>query len=272
MDQRCIRAVQTVKKMIAEATFSTILIQDIPIISSTAASSYDLGAVLSHRLHDGSEAHLANATFNQSLYGQIFELIPDNQCLLSLFNPQKKSHVLAAKKIRRWTMILMVYDYTVKYRSSKELANADALSRLWVGSNVDPDNGLAERFVKTFKTSINKQTTDGYDLNEAGCEFFLAYRSTPFDDKLKPLELLHEYNQKNRWLNVIVIRSVDSRTYEEKMGVRIAVLHRNQNAFTLSRIQREETQNYEPDTTEKNQRVHSVMARESDTTCGHVFS
>ncbi|KII63537.1 hypothetical protein RF11_16344 [Thelohanellus kitauei] len=97
MDQRCIRAVETLKKMISEATLLTIVYLDIPIIFT----------VHIHRFPDCSEAPKAHASktlsaqkrlalsfeikmFNQYLYGRKFELIPDNQCLVSLFNPLKK--------------------------------------------------------------------------------------------------------------------------------------------------------------------------------------
>ncbi|KII64181.1 Pro-Pol polyprotein [Thelohanellus kitauei] len=159
-------------------------------------------------------------------------------------------------------------------------------------------NGQAERFVQTFKSSINKQMADGTDLDEAVFECLLTYRSTPFDGELTPFELLHgrqarnflasrikapksyqwsdsefssnqrvwirEYNQKNRWLKGIVTRSVGSRLYEVKVGGRIMIRHRNQMRLCHRESNEEEIQYYhQPETTENAQEQETQQLRRS---------
>ncbi|KII60829.1 hypothetical protein RF11_14810 [Thelohanellus kitauei] len=80
------------------------------------ASSDGPGTVLSHRFADCSEAPIAHAS--------------------KTLNSQQRKY---SKSENRYTMILLGYDYTVKYRSIKELANADGLSRLSVAVDVDFD-------------------------------------------------------------------------------------------------------------------------------------
>ncbi|KII72154.1 Retrovirus-related Pol polyprotein [Thelohanellus kitauei] len=163
-------------------------------------------------------------------------------------------------------------------------------------------NGQAERFVQTFKSSINKQMADGTDLDEAVFECLLTYRSTPFDGELTPFELLHgrqarnflasrikapksyqwsdsefssnqrvwirEYNQKNRWLKGIVTRSVGSRLYEVKVGGRIMIRHRNQMRLCHRESHEEEIQYYhQPETTEKAQEKETLQLRRSARIC-----
>ena len=51
----------------------------------------------------------------------------DHQPLTIILGPKK---ALAAARIQRWALLLSAYNYEVKYRSTKEHTNADALSRL----------------------------------------------------------------------------------------------------------------------------------------------
>ena len=68
--------------------------------------------------------------FNQYLWGRQFELITDNQALVTIFGPKKGIPSLAAARLQRWALILMAHTYDVKFRKSSENANADMLSRL----------------------------------------------------------------------------------------------------------------------------------------------
>ena len=68
--------------------------------------------------------------FNQYLWGRKFELVTDNQALITIFGPKKGVPSLAAARLQRWAVILMAHQYDIRFRKSDEHANADMLSRL----------------------------------------------------------------------------------------------------------------------------------------------
>ena len=77
--------------------------------------------------------------FHHFLYGRKFILVTDHKPLVAMFNPAKGTLTIAANRLARWALTLSQYEYTVEYRSTKDHGNADALSRLPVGSDDDFD-------------------------------------------------------------------------------------------------------------------------------------
>ena len=144
------------KKMLCKAPLLTHFDPVKPIILYCDASPYGLGAVLAHRMEDGSEkpvcyisrtlapaeknyAHIekeglalvfAVRKLHQYLYGMQFELVTDHKPLLVLFGENKPTPSLAAARVQRWALFLSAYDYKLSHRKGSLNGNVDCLSRL----------------------------------------------------------------------------------------------------------------------------------------------
>ena len=149
-------AFEKLKAKLTSSPILTLYDPKLPIKLACDASSYGVGAVLSHVFSDGSEHPIGYASrtlnkhekmysqldkegvsiifglkkFHQYLYGRRFTIITDNKALSHIFGDKTSIPTLAAARLVRWTVMLCAYDYKIEFRTTKEHANADMLSRL----------------------------------------------------------------------------------------------------------------------------------------------
>ena len=150
------KAFEHSKNMLVSSQLLVHFNPELPLILACDASSFGIGAVLAHQMPDGSEKPIgyASRTLNKAernysqlekeglscvfgvkhfysyFFGHPFKLITDHKPLLGLFGESKPISSQASVRVRRWTLYLSLFEYTLKFRRTTAHSNADALSRL----------------------------------------------------------------------------------------------------------------------------------------------
>ena len=68
--------------------------------------------------------------FHQYLYGRSFTLLTDHKPLTTILGSKKGISPLAAARLQCWAIILLVYQYNIKFKPTTRHGNADAMSQL----------------------------------------------------------------------------------------------------------------------------------------------
>ena len=131
---------------------STLLVHfnpELDLVLMCDASSYGVGAVLAHRIPDGSERLIGYASrslsasqrnysqiekealalvfgvqrFHAYLFGHSFELVTEHKPLLALLHQHKPTSTQASARIRRWSLLLSAYEYTITFRNTQAHSN-----------------------------------------------------------------------------------------------------------------------------------------------------
>lgn len=152
----CCNAFNKCKSMLAKSQVLVPFDPMLPLQVTTDASSYGLGAVLAHKMKNGTVRPIMFASrtltkaevkyaqldkealaiifavkkFHKYLIAKHFELVTDHRPLVVLFGERKAIPILAAARMQRWAVILSAYDYHIVYKKGSEIVDADALSRL----------------------------------------------------------------------------------------------------------------------------------------------
>ena len=150
------KAFEASKELLTSDRFVTHFDSNLKLILACDASAYGVGAVLAHQMADGTEKPIGYASrtlskaernysqlekeglacifgvkkFHDYVFGHPFELITDHKPLLGLFKENRGTSQQASARIKRWSLLLSEYEYTLNFRTTTKHANADALSRL----------------------------------------------------------------------------------------------------------------------------------------------
>ncbi|XP_055623548.1 uncharacterized protein LOC129766977 [Toxorhynchites rutilus septentrionalis] len=81
--------------------------------------------------------------FFQFLYGRKFMLMTYNQAISKIFGEHKDLPVMSAIRMQHYATYLQSFDYEIRFRKSKDHANADAMSRIPL-PQADPENIIEE--------------------------------------------------------------------------------------------------------------------------------
>ncbi|XGW10499.1 hypothetical protein V3C99_012187 [Haemonchus contortus] len=153
---KCDEAFKRAKEVLSSDLLLTHFDPSLEIIVAADASDYGIGAVILHKMPDGTEKAICHASrslntaeknygqiekeglalifavrkFHRYIYGRQFKLLTDHKPLLHIFGPKKMVPIYTANRLQRWKLILMGYDFSLEYRSTTEFGQADALSRL----------------------------------------------------------------------------------------------------------------------------------------------
>ena len=154
--KECEQSFVLAKEKLTSATVLAHYNSQYPLRLAADASSYGLGAVISHIFPNGLERPIAFASrtltasernysqlekealslifavkkFHQYLYGREFILYTDHKPLTTILGPKRGIPPLAAARLQRWALQLSAHQYKIQFRPTKAHANADALSRL----------------------------------------------------------------------------------------------------------------------------------------------
>ncbi|XP_064464822.1 uncharacterized protein K02A2.6-like [Ornithodoros turicata] len=165
----CVEAFETIKKKLTSVEVLTHYDPRKEIFLAVDASSKGLGAVIYHRIN-GADRPIAHASktltpaesryaqierealaiifgvkkFHQYLWGRRFTLFTDHKPLTVIFGSSKGIPVTTASRLQRWAIILMSYSFDIQFKSTLNIANADGLSRLPEGPDVQFDQQMQQ--------------------------------------------------------------------------------------------------------------------------------
>ncbi|XP_062554222.1 uncharacterized protein K02A2.6-like [Armigeres subalbatus] len=182
----CEEAFRKVKQEMQSDSFLVHYNPELPLVLATDASPYGVGAVLSHVLPDGSERPIQYASqtlnetqrkykqvdreayaivfgirrFHQYLYGRKFVLYTDNEPVKQIFSETKGLPTMSALRMQHYATFLQSFDYSIKFRPTKQHYNADAFSRLPIAmkqpNNVVEETDLLEiSIIETMPLTVN---------------------------------------------------------------------------------------------------------------------
>ncbi|XP_055904926.1 uncharacterized protein K02A2.6-like [Eupeodes corollae] len=184
-------AMDTLKNSILQAAGLAHFDDSLSLILSTDASSYGIGAVISHRYPDGTERPIAFASKtldkHQKLYSQIekeaLSIFPF-VVSISAITSEAIIKAIQSKFAIEGLPKMIVADNGTQFTAQifKEFSEYHSIQHYRTASFHPASNGEAEKFVRTFKESFKKNMVDKKDSHKAINTFLATYPSTPNGD------------------------------------------------------------------------------------------
>lgn len=193
------------------------------IIVAADISPYGAGAVLSHivngeerpvifvscsltsaqrnysKIHREAFAIMfAIHKFHDYIFGHRFILCTDQKALSEIFHPHKRTSVVAAARLHRWSLILSFYNFGIQHRGAVDMAHADALSRPPLEVEAESETyeikfiGFTESLID--RHLISRKTLDNPVLSRVR-DFIVSgwpnrMKLEDFDEQMKPFAKL----------------------------------------------------------------------------------
>ena len=217
-------AFEVLKRKLAETPVLCLYDKNLPLKLSCDASSYGIGAILSHVFPDKTERPIAFASrslnkseknysqldkealaiifalqkFRQYVYGRKFTLCTDNKALAYIFDREAEIPTLAASRIARWAVKLSEYDYDVQFKTTKQHANVDMLSRLPLETTIEEQSINALNIVQINCLPITAQQIQEETIKDVILKKVISYvQSGRWPLKKIDNDILPYYNKRN---------------------------------------------------------------------------
>ncbi|XP_003737698.1 uncharacterized protein K02A2.6-like [Galendromus occidentalis] len=175
----CERSFQKMKQCLQSDLLLTHYDPNLPIIISADASQSGIGCVLLHEMPNQTQKAIMHASrslsdterkysqiekealalvyavkkFHKFIFGRKFILNTDHKPLLSIFGSKNGISAHSANRLQRWAVILLDYQFEIRYKKTTDFGEADALSRLIVEqqSHLDGNNELPDKVIASIE-------------------------------------------------------------------------------------------------------------------------
>ncbi|KAK7889395.1 hypothetical protein WMY93_024955 [Mugilogobius chulae] len=192
---------EEIKKLLVNSPALTLFDPALPVVISTDASDYGLGAVFTQVQPDGTEKPVAFASrtltnaerkystvekealacvwatekWRTYLWGRRFTLRTDHQALTTLLSTKGMGR--AGMRIARWSARLLCFDYSVVYRPGSQNYTADCLSRLPLPMSADIASDTEPEMVAQISATLASLPVVEFDTACANCPELSALRA-----------------------------------------------------------------------------------------------
>lgn len=230
------------KKALTSELLLTHYNPKLDLIVSADASNKGLGASIQHLMSDHSIRPIAFASrtlqpaeqkysqiekeglalifavkkFHKFIFGRKFILETDHKPLLAIFGSKKGIPIHTASRLQRWAVILLGYNFEIKYINTSSFAYVDVLSRL---ITQHPHNSEEDYVVASIKLESKILQVINSNL-----------QNSPINYKI----LLQEYSTDTLLQNLIVQITSNWENFSNSSDPDLKILHSRRDSLSIS--------------------------------------